>query len=300
MAITAAALLAALDVRTRMIALTDAQVVDLAKAWVNTWDALAPELEDALVDALADPGKFATKAKLSKNARLAATLQQSRAAIDELASYAATRVSNDIPEAVLEATRAHVAISTAQLPPGAAAAGISFDLPATGAVDAIVARSIQQIHSGSMPLPADIEALMKRELIRGVAVGDNPRTTARRMVSRAEGRFNGGLSRAGNIARTETLDAHRAGGYAAAQQNADLLQGWIWSAQLDARTCPSCLSNHGQLHPTEEEGPYDHQRGRCARIDKTKSWKDLGFDIPEPKDETPDARSCSTPNDRTA
>lgn len=290
MAVNANTLLIAADIRRRMLDLTNAQVLALTQAWVDAWDLLEPEFHDSLEDILrASTTGTVTRSQLAKNARLLSSLEQARASLGELTQFAEGTVSNGLMEAVLEAARGGVAIGQSQLPPGAVRLGIAFDLPATAALEAIVARSIQQIHSNYLPLPADVERLMKSELIRGVAVGSNPRTTARRIVKQTGSRFNGGLARATNIARTETLDAHRAGAKATAEKNTDILAGWLWSAQMDARTCPSCLSQHGQLHPTEEEGPYDHQQGRCARVDKTKSWKDLGFDIEEPPDEMPNA-----------
>lgn len=118
---------------------------------------------------------------------------------------------------------------------------------------------------------------MKAELIRGITVGDNPKRTATRIVKRTDGRFNGGLTRAMSIACTEVLDASRAATHAADKANANVMRGWVWGAELGARTCPSCLANHGTEHPIEEEAPIDHHQGRCTRIPLTKSWADLGF-----------------------
>ena len=158
------------------------------------------------------------------------------------------------------------------------------------AMDAIVARTAQNITTGLTPLSDDAVAVMKRNLIRGIAVGDNPRRVARNMVRQAEKGFNRGLTRAMTIARTEILDAHRAATKAADDANKDLMVGWLWGASLDARTCPSCIAQHGRLHPVEEEGPIDHHQGRCDRIPKTKSWRELGFDIDEPEDLLQDSR----------
>lgn len=289
MAITSATLLIAADIRRRMLDMTNAQVLALTQAWVNAWELLQPEFEDTMADILGG-GKPVTRAMLAKNKRLLAALEQARASLEVLAGGAQTTLGADLMDAVLEGARGSVAVGASQLPPGTVQVGATFDLPPTASLEAIVARSIQQIHSGFLPLPDDVVRLMKAALVRGVAVGDNPRTTARRMVKQAGSRFNGGLARATNIARTETLDAHRAGARSAAMANEDILTGWVWSAQLDARTCPSCLSKSGTLYPVAEEGPLDHQMGRCARIDKTKTWRELGFDIDEPADAMPDAR----------
>src|SRR5207237_168588 len=67
---------------------------------------------------------------------------------------------------------------------------------------------------------------------------------------------------------------------------------WVWQAQLDSRTCPSCWAQHGSVHDLSETGPNDHQQGRCARVPKTKSWRDLGFSVREPADLMPDAQTA--------
>ncbi len=48
---------------------------------------------------------------------------------------------------------------------------------------------------------------------------------------------------------------------------------------------------HGTEHNLDETGPNDHQQGRCARVPKVKTWRELGFDLDEPQDVTPDARA---------
>ena len=133
---------------------------------------------------------------------------------------------------------------------------------------------------------------MRRELIRGVAAGSNPRETARRMVKRAEGGFNGGLTRAMTIARTEMLDAHRQAAQHGQDRHTDVLTGWVWLCHLGPRTCPACLVHHGTVHTADEAGPHGHQCCRCSRMPKSKSWADLGFDgLDDPGDDVPDARA---------
>jgi hypothetical protein len=113
------------------------------------------------------------------------------------------------------------------------------------------------------------------------------------MVRNLEGEFNGGLTRALNLARTEILDSHRAAAEIGQEQHDDVLEGWVWHAELNnsrGRTCPSCWALHGKVFSLSVPGPIDHQQGRCSRTPKTKSWADLGFDIDEPDDLIPNAR----------
>lgn len=292
MAITAETQLIAADARQRLQSMSDAQVTALTRAWVEAWDELAPEFSEVLVAILAgSTNQRVTRAALARNKQLSAALQRARVTLDELAGQVQVFVANDLGEAVLDAAQTMTRVGASQLPATAPQLGVVFDMPAGPALDAIVTRTTEVIVSRTSPLPADVDRAMRSELIRGIAVGDNPLVTARRMVRRTEERFNGGLARAAKIARTEKLDAYRSADQTAARHNNDLLTGWLWSATLDARTCPSCIVQHGSLHLVDEFGPLDHQQGRCARIDKTKTWRELGFDIDEPADDLIDARA---------
>lgn len=291
MAVTAETLRIVDRLRTQLTVMTDAQTLALTRAWVEAWDVLAPEFQTALVELVAGAEGNVSRATVAKNIRLRDALRSTRAVLDELASLTEVTVTNDVGQAVLDALDWHQALISSQLPPNTASATVSFTRMSPEALSAIVERSTKQIHSSTRPLPADIERVMKRELIRGIAVGENPRATAARILKQTEGRFNGGLTRALTIARTETLDAHRAATKASEKANKTILEEWEWHAALNARTCPSCWAKHGTRHPLTEAGPNDHQNGRCARVTITKSWKDLGFDIEEPPSLTPDAET---------
>jgi SPP1 gp7 family putative phage head morphogenesis protein len=280
-------------IRKDLTTMTDAQTFALAKAWAEAWDVLAPDFTDSLLDLMASAKDGRVPASVvARSTRLRDAMQATRAVLDELAATTEGVITNDISPAVLDAVDGHAALIGSQLPPNSASAGISFTRMSPDALAAIVERTTQQIHSSVMPLPADVERVMKRELIRGIAVGQNPRKTAARIVAQSEQRFNGGLTRALTIARTETLDAHREATMASEKANKAILEEWEWSASLSARTCPSCWAKHGTRHPLDEAGPLDHQNGRCARVTVAKSWKDLGFNIKEPENVTQDAEAA--------
>ena len=105
-----------------------------------------------------------------------------------------------------------------------------------------------------------------------------------RMVADVQDAFDGGLARAQVIARTETIDAYRAGAKAHHEANSDVLQGWVWLAKLSERTCPSCVVMHGTEHDLNEPGPLDHQQGRCSRMPLVKP--ELVPGTPTPKVES--------------
>lgn len=261
--------------RDRTVVATDQQVIALTTAWVEAWDALAPEFDAALAALLADTDGVIPASRVARNRRITQALARARFTLDELAARTQATVTADLATVILDAADAHLASLQAQLPPEAP--GVVLGRLDPDALDAIVARTTGRIEAASLALPAEIAALMRAELVRGVTVGDNPRTVARRLMSRTEGAFNGGLARATRIARTEMLDAHRAADLASAQANRSLISARVWGATLDHRTCGSCLAQHGTEWPVDTFGPEDHVQGRCVFFDRTKTWAELGF-----------------------
>lgn len=277
--------------------ITDELTRGLTAAWVLAWDDLAQLFFDAVYELLTtNPDGWPARGTVLRAQRTIRAMEQASVELGRLAA----QVRRDVPAAAMQAAQLAMdgqeAIISSQLPHGAtlpAQARHRQHLP--DALDTIVRRTAEQVTVRSWHLePAATEA-MKRELVRGVVTGDNPRDAARAMVKRVEGQFNGGLSRAMVIARTEVISAHREAAEVAQADHADVLDGWIWHAAVTGptatRTCPSCWSKHGTLHPLSEPGPLDHHQGRCSRTPKTKSWADLGFDIDEPPDELPDGKA---------
>lgn len=293
MAITAEALRlqAVLDAQVQQV--TDQQTRDLTAAWVAAWAEVSGDLTDTLAELLAaaDGGKV-TRAYMLRSVRLRGMLTVIAGHLQDLTAAAGVTITSDLAKVVADAAEAQREILAAQLPT-MDPRDLLVDVPLTDrALEAIVKRSTQQITSRLKPLSSTAYAAVRRELVRGVAAGSGPRETAARMVKRANGQFDGGLTRALVISRTETLDAHRVAAKAEQDQQSDVLAGWIWLCHLSPRTCPSCLVKHGTLHELDEPGPHDHQQGRCSRMPKVKGWADLGFaDVDEPDDLVQDARA---------
>ncbi|MGH3375995.1 MAG: phage minor head protein [Actinoallomurus sp.] len=282
------------EMRAAVDALADGTVRSLTAAWVRAWDALVWEVADAVQDLAQSghDGRWPSRAQVLRNERAARALAVVRQALERLAVEANVGISRASADAADIAVQRMSRIIASQFPAEAgdqAALGVRFGTVPADQISAIVKRTTQQVTKLTWPLTRSATEAMKTQLIRGVALGDNPREAARLLMKRLEGEFNGGLARALNVARTEILDAHRAAAAASQEENSDTLAGWVWTAKLDARTCPSCWAQHGQLHPLEEAGPLDHQSGRCARTPKTKTWRELGFDVPEPPDVLQDA-----------
>ena len=292
MAITSETIRIVEQMRRQVGSIVDDVSRSLTYAWVRAWDEIVFEVVAAIGELLQmGDGRWPSRRQIERTARVVSALDLIGATLQRLAALTRSETIAAAGQAARIAIDGQNALIASQLPYGSTkhlAALYRVQQPDT--IDAIVRRTAEQINAAHWPLAEEATGRMKRELVRGVVVGDNPRTAAARMVRNLEGEFNGGLTRALTLSRTEILGAHREAAEIGQQQHEDVLNGWRWHADLSPRTCPSCLAQHGKLFPLSQPGPWDHQNGRCSRLPATKSWADLGFDIPEPPDVVADAR----------
>lgn len=252
----------------------------LYQLWVRAWDDIHDDLEAALRAAAAGQVSGAVRARRARQA-----LEIVAAQMFATAQRVGTDICSDA-DAMIDLAQAHTtAVIGAQLAGAANVAGLV--VRADQAQIVAIARRVQrQITARTFILQDDATAAVRSELVRGVAEGIGPLRQAAAMLSAVQGAFNGGLTRARTIARTETIDAYRSAAMATEKANADVLAGWLWLADLGQRTCMSCVAQHGTFHKLDEPGPEDHPNGRCTRYPVTKSWKQLGFngiaDLPRP------------------
>lgn len=272
------------ELRAEVTATTDATTRALAASWVTAWDEVAGDLTAAVNDAV---GRELTGYEVIHTSQMVNALQNIADQLDALAAHSQLLITTGLGQVVSAAVTTQAAIITSQLPTHS---GTVVRPAPPEALEAVVRRATEQITAAHWPLSAEAEDSVRRALIRGVAGGINPRVTARAMVDDAEHGFNGGLTRALTISRTETLDAHRNAAAAIQDSNTDVLAGWIWVCSLGVNTCAACWAMDGTFHELTEPGPNDHQNGRCSRAPKTKSWSELGFNISEPADIRPAAR----------
>lgn len=292
MAVTRRTLRLAQQLRIVIDGILDRTVRELVEAWARAWQVIDAEWVEAMNELveMSQDGNWPSRRQVLRATKAQAALASATREILDLSEFTGITVVAAAREVTSQVAFWQARLVASQLPDTAAIGAMLHPLP-DQVLAAIVERTTEQIESLRRPLSIDAAEAMKQALIRGVVVGENPRTTARQMVDRAEQRFNGGLTRAMSIARTELMDAHRSATAAYQLEQTDVLRGWAWHAKLDARTCPSCWAKHGTEHELTETGPNDHPQGRCARTPLTKSWADLGIDLDEPESVLPDARA---------
>lgn len=275
MPLTPDAVAAQLALDARLDRILDDQERDLIRTWALAWDEVSPDLRDTLIGIAKayDAGDPIPRSAFARSAALSAVLAVIADRLETLGTEFGVRVVRDLPDVVTMAANGVRDVLRPQLPD-------VFRFPPSSRIeaaplDAIVKRATQQITSPRWHLSDQAYDAVRRELVRGVAVGAGPRDVAGRMVRRAEYRFNGGLSRALGIARTEMLDANRAAAKYGQDRHSSVLAGWTWLTHLDPKTCRSCIAQHGSFHELDEPGPLDHQQGRCARLPTVRPWSEI-------------------------
>jgi SPP1 gp7 family putative phage head morphogenesis protein len=283
------------ELREQVGGKTDDVVRDLTAAWVTAWDEVSEAWRLAIAEIIAEfvaTGVWPAPWKFARLARLNTTAVRTQQTLAVLTTTTVAAAGAGVDEVIAATVAAEPAIMASQLPAQLAAAALKTyaEKVVPSALEAIALRARQQITVTTWPLSQEATEAVRRSLIRGVATGAHPTVAARDMLDRVEGDFNGGLARALNVARTEMLDAYRDASAHVHQVNEDVLDGWTWIATLDRRTCPACWGMHGTHHPLTQQGPWDHQSGRCARMPKVRSWRELGIDLDEDDDLTPNAQ----------
>jgi SPP1 gp7 family putative phage head morphogenesis protein len=222
-----------------------------------------------------------TELQLAQEARYKELLSRIEEQISTLSASAATATSEAQRAGVATAlTGAPTLASVAAGPAPAGAALPWVELP-VDAVEALIGFAsdgspLQELFAAIGP---DIAQRATQAILNGLATGEGIEVTARAL----DPILNVGRARARNIAHTETMRAMRQATAQSYAQNADVLEGWIWTASLTTRTCPACWAMHGTEHPASERLD-GHQQCRCAMVPKVRSWSEILGDPSIPDD----------------
>lgn len=264
----------------------DAVTRALVARWSQAWHEVSAEWESVVSEIIAarNDGVEPHPAQIVQLARTQRALVVTADQLEGLVGEFRDILQEPLRQVVQRTADMTSGVVASQLPDVDSPLLLSFTRVDPAAMQAIIDRAMSGVVASSMPLADDALQAVKASLIRAVPSGWHPDRAAREMLKRTRSAFNGGLTRAMRIARTELLDSSRAANLHQMREN-PTVTGWIWMASLDATTCPSCIAQHGTLHSLDEEGPNDHPNGRCTALPKTQSWADLGFpDLDEPDD----------------
>lgn len=270
--------------RSAMEAHSDAAV----EATLGYWQGAESEIRTAWeslieqVEQLALAGNV-TEQQLAQEKRYRALLtavEEQVAGLARDAASATTEAQSAGIAAALAGAPEVASIAAGSRPTGASLSWVEVD---RAAVDALIgfASDGSPLHDLFDAIGPDIAARATQALVSGLVQGEGPAQIARAI----EPILGSSRARAENIARTEVHRAMREAQGLAFEANADVVEGWVWTAALTTRTCPACWAMHGTIHPTTERLD-GHPQCRCVMVPRTRSWGELVGD-PDLEDDRP-------------
>lgn len=236
------------------------QMTRMAQQWLRLEDALDAEIV-ALADRFAERranGEDISEAALFRMNRYWRLLRRLQDETGQYSDYADQLITGEQRELGRLGIRHASQAIRAQYE----GVGAFFDVLPVDAIENMVGLAgdgspLRRLLQQSWPDAADG---LTQALIRGTALGRNPRVTAREMRRG----MASGLDRALTIARTEQLRVYRE---ASRQQyiTSGVVSSYRRLAARNDRTCAPCLALDGTEYPLDE--PFaDHPCGRCASV----------------------------------
>lgn len=165
----------------------------LVGAWARAWDVLAVSWRHAVEDAIAasTDGAWPDAATLDRLDRVRRAFEATRTQVLALSELAGVTVVQVLPTVAAQSVEWHRAAIESELPTAEqrGTIGIAFNRVDARAIDAIVQRISGDVISYMKPISALADDVMRRRLVQGVALGENPRAVAAGMVKDLQGDF---------------------------------------------------------------------------------------------------------------
>jgi SPP1 gp7 family putative phage head morphogenesis protein len=245
--------------RAAIRAVDRSAMAQIMAAYQDVLDRLTPLIELAQQQALADG--VATPAQLFRLERWQELQRQTAVELERLARITGDVTTEAQARAVQLSLTDNLAFATAigAQAQASVAAGWTH-LPTTAVEDLVGLANNGPLRDLLNTFGDDGMRFITDELVKGIALGQSPRTVARSIEQGLEISRNRALT----ISRTEMMRAHRSATLRNYQANDDILKGWYWVSAHSARTCAACLAMDGTLHPLSESMD-SHVACRCAK-----------------------------------
>ena len=249
---------------------SDAEVLDrLARVYASGYERIDPQVQALTeqIDALQKAGKV-TKAQIQKTAAYRNLMQAVQNELDDYTAYVRTELRTAVQDSAKSGLSAGNLLMLASL---ADSLGVDVkDIPAASVV-APTPDALSFLADYLDPDGALFGKLNKMSnyhadevsatILDLVSQGKNPKVIGKFI----QDAYGTGLSDSLRMMRTAQLYSYRQANNAVQVANADVLQGVVWCAELDADTCGSCISLHGQVFPVGTICE-DHHGGRCGML----------------------------------
>lgn len=250
---------AALKFRARLDAASQVDLDRLIAAYAQLAQRLQDKIDLLVQELLLNPGM--TPAQIGRMARYKDLVEAVAAELQKYGVYLETELSV-IARAALAQSEADAFALIRMALQQAGYTGAFNHLPANAIKmllgflqpDGALYKRIQELAPGLAQRIAD-------KILEGVGLGYNPQKVGTLIADE----LGWGLTDALRWARTTQMYSYREASRANFAANSDIIDGWVWFAQLDDSTCESCVANHGQLFGLDETLD-DHWNGRCVMI----------------------------------
>ena len=251
----------------------------MASAYQVALDSLAGDLSrlEGELKAMVEQGETPTVGRVFRLKQTGSLLLQAERQFSRFADGLGVQLDAEVANAVARAaTDADELVRAALGPPptGVVADALFTQLPDQSLRNVVATTAggpLSDILDGFGPYAADVA---RQALAVGVASGMHPNLIARRLKDALGVPFH----RAATIARTEVLRGYREATREFYRANSHTVTGWIWHCALNGHTCACCWAMHGRIF--DFDTPMGtHPNCRCAMVPKTKTWKQLGFDV---------------------
>ena len=187
---------------------------------------------------------------------------------------------------VIKATAASL---VAELP-----SALEVSLPTANMVKAIMSNVMIPLN-GQSPLVKVLEKYETDAILKfqgAVRQGLLQAETNAQIIKRVEVVLESTRKDAARLTQTAVHSVANAARMATYEENSDLIASYSAVVTFDRRTCSVCASYSGLSWDINKK-PIGHDKifpnypihlsDRCSMVANTKSWKELGFDLPEPK-----------------
>jgi hypothetical protein len=254
----------AVDIATQfrrdLTAADEALADEMAARWASVEQALEAQI-DALTLAIDNAilnGETVSASQLYQMDRYQQLLASLRVELERFETYAAQAIGVQ----QLEFAGLGVENATALLDAAGAVRG-TFAVLGSAAFENVLA-----LARAGQPLAALLEAAypaaaqgMTTQLLRGIALGVNPRQTARAMLQ--EG-LTDGLQHVLLVSRDQSLRAWRTASLQQYQASG-LVRGYRRMCAKNQRSCLACIALDGTVYPTSDMMPL-HAQDRCGML----------------------------------
>lgn len=257
--------------RAALLAQEQAAMQEMARRWLQVESALDNAIQLTALE-LINNGTM-TPSQIMRSRRWFSLMEQTRDELRRYEAYMEPRIISGQRNAITQA------VQHSEAAVQAAAAEAQIVVPFNRLPVTAVENMVGLAGDGS-PLRAILEDASRagadalgEQLVRGIALGVNPREVARRAMRLGLGTS---YTRMAAISRTEMLRVYRVTTLASYEASR-VVGSYVRLSARDRRVCPACLFADGREYPVSH-GFDEHVQGRCVALPRLINGPTIRFE----------------------